>query len=260
MTTVLADEGANLAVGDVGVDTGLASAGATFAPRDNTNDLVVGDERTSTITLAGVLATLLKTSADHAAGDLVGVVVAAGAAGDDGDGDVLKGIRVILALRERTETRNNSAGPGSGLRVSDATNGLDGGSEGEVLGQLENGDVVVKGVVVELGVLVEAGNLVAGAAAQLVTAYANGHGRGTETVGAVSSCEDGAAIEDSTTAVRGAVLVEVGLVGEVLNVGLLSTDDVGVSNRESHGGSLGGKAGEGNGVLHAGRKGLNRRG
>lgn len=255
MTTLLADEVADLAVGNVGVDTGLASTGTAVAPRDNTDDLVVGDERTSTVTLAGVLATLLKTSADHAAGDLVGVVAAAGAAVDDGNRDVLKGVRVILALLERAKTRDSSTGSGAGLRVRDTTNGLDGGSEGEILGQLENGHVIVKGVVVELWVLGEAGNLVAGAAAQLVTADANGHGRGTEAVGAVSSCKDGAAVEDSTTAVRGAVLVEVGLVGEILNSGLLSTDDVGISDGESHGGSLGGKADEGNGVLHAGQRG-----
>lgn len=179
MATLLADEVTNLAVGDVGVDTRLVSAGATVAPRDNTDDLVVGDERTSTVTLARVLATLLKTGADHAASDLVGVVAAAGAAVDNGDGDVLKGIRVVLAFLERTEAGDSSAGPSTRFRVGDATNGLNGGAKGEVPGQLENGDIVVKGIVVELGVLGEAGNLVAGATAQLVTADANGHGRGT---------------------------------------------------------------------------------
>lgn len=75
---------------DTSVDTGSVGSGATLTPGNNTNEgLGRVDKRATRVTLARVLATGGKTSADHGGGDGGSSVVGlASGTGDDGDGDL----------------------------------------------------------------------------------------------------------------------------------------------------------------------------
>ncbi|KAJ3535479.1 hypothetical protein NM208_g7117 [Fusarium decemcellulare] len=76
---------------NAGVDTRKVRAGTSITPRDNTDESAGRgvNERTTAVTLARVLATRLKASADHVGGDLGSAVLGtAGSARDNRDSDL----------------------------------------------------------------------------------------------------------------------------------------------------------------------------
>ena len=92
-----ADELAN-----TGVDTSKVGAGASLAPRNDTEELAAGvDDGAAGVTLASITTTVGVTGAPHSGGDGRGTVLrAAGVTGDDGDidtaessGDAAAGLR-----------------------------------------------------------------------------------------------------------------------------------------------------------------------
>lgn len=104
---------------DVGVDTGVALLGAADAPRDDANEGAgLVNDGAARVALARVLAALRLGSADHGVGDgVLGVLLLAGLAADDGHLDLLQG---------------RGAGTGTGLEVAPAG----GGGQG-TLGRIE---------------------------------------------------------------------------------------------------------------------------
>merc|ERR1712077_165142 len=78
-------------VGGLCVYSWVASLSAPVSPRDNSGELVAAHEWTARISLAGVLAALVKTGTDHGVSDVVlSVGVTAMIIGHNGDVDLLE--------------------------------------------------------------------------------------------------------------------------------------------------------------------------
>ena len=148
-------------VAGLGVDPGVAGLGTAVAPADDTRELVAAHEGTAGVSLAGVLAALGQTGADHRVGDVVlAVGVTAGVVADHGDVDL-------------HELAGEAAALGGGSPAGDGADGslvvllhgpgqADGPDHGaaEVSGLLkvEDTDVVVDGPAVVVGVVVDPGD------------------------------------------------------------------------------------------------------
>jgi len=149
---VLLDEGEEGA--DAGVDTRVVSESAAIAERNDTDKSLGGiDKRATRVTLAGVLATGGKTSADHVVGE-VGVAVAAGGAGDDGHANLVERVGAGVGTGALSAPASNSDG-GTGSRVrarsseADVANGAAGRDRGR---ELPDGNVSVLGAGPVVGV------------------------------------------------------------------------------------------------------------
>jgi hypothetical protein len=143
------DEGA-----DTGVDTRVVGTSASLAPRDDTEKLAGRvDDRAARVTLASITSTTRVASAEHGRGDVTAVLAVAGAAGDNGHGDLAEGSNDAAALAGGAPAGDGGgdAGGGVGARggeadVGDAAAGLDGA------GQAPEGDVVAEGAAAVAGV------------------------------------------------------------------------------------------------------------
>ncbi len=239
------------------VDTGVSSARTAIAPGGDTNKDTVGDEGTTGVTLAAVLATLLLTSAQHARGDLVEalVVLGTGLLVDNRDLDGLQGGRDVAALLEGAPAGDGADGAGGGERgvLGGELDGLDAGAVLEVLVEGEDGNVVVDGLGVVVGVDGDGGDAHGGAAG----GGRGGAGADTEVagglaLGAVAGGDDVLVVDDAATADERAALQQADLVGELLDGGLGAADDVllgedaGEDGEEGEGGLHGDGDGWGN--------------
>lgn len=84
--------------GDVGVDTGVVGVGTADSPRGGADDLVVEEDWSAGVTLAGVLASSWPlASAEHAGEDgaVVGFSAVAGRDVDDGGVDAVELVGVV---------------------------------------------------------------------------------------------------------------------------------------------------------------------
>ena len=149
---VLLDEGEGGA--DAGVDTRVVGESAALAEGNDTDKSLGGiDKRAARVTLARVLATGGKTSADHVVGE-VGVAVAAGGAGDNGHADLVERVGAGVGTGALGAPASNSDG-GTGSRVgargreADVANGAAGRDRGR---ELPDGNVIVRSSGVVAGV------------------------------------------------------------------------------------------------------------
>jgi hypothetical protein len=96
---------------NAGVDTRVAGNSAAKAPGNNTNELLGGvDKGTAAVTLARVLASSSKTSADHAVRDLSGGVVGlAGGTGNNRHIDLAEGNRVVATISGITPVKQSAS-------------------------------------------------------------------------------------------------------------------------------------------------------
>lgn len=226
---------------NIGVGTGRISTGALVATRDGTSKLAVDDKRAAAVAEAGTLATSRVESANEAVGGAAGAVVrvhlVALLLADDGVGDRLEDIGVVARGVDTTPAGEEAIVSSDGRGI-DQRDGLDRVAEGNGLSGLEKGNVVVNalGVQDKLGVGLNSGDLVELALADLVAASTDGNVRRLPTLDAVASRQDVARANDGTTTVKFAIEVELNLVRNRLDVGVLSAPDV---NAAGGGGSKG---------------------
>lgn len=243
------DEGQDGGGANTSVDTGLSSCGAALAPGDETDQLLAGvDDGAAGVTLAGVLATGGKTSADHVGGDGRGAVVGtAGGAGNDGHINLLEsGGQSGATGRESSPSSNSGGGAGSRVGAGGGQSGVaDGGARGEGGGELPDGNITVVGVGVVCGVDFDRGDLDKGSTGsaalcgmlvfywfecRIMVTYvgssADGDGRSSLADTAVSSGDDSVGVQEGTAAEVATALLERDDVGELGSSSGGSTNDV----------------------------------
>ena len=136
------------------VDTGEVGTSASLTPGDDADeDTGRVDNGAARVTLAGITAAAVDTSAEHGRGDVAAVLAVAGGAGDNGDRDLAEGgddgavLAGVAPAGDGGAAAGGRVGAGGGQAdVADATAGLDGA------GQAPEGDVVVQGLAVVAGV------------------------------------------------------------------------------------------------------------
>jgi hypothetical protein len=161
---VAGDEAVEEGKTKVGVDTWRTGSSAALTPRNNTDlDLGAGvDDGTARVTLARVLSTLGKTSAEHGGGDgTVAVVGVAGSTADDGNVDLEEVDGEGRATGGGgSPASNGEASSGSGVGARAGELGVrDGGGGGDGAGKLHDRHVVVVGTSVVAGVDLDGWNL-----------------------------------------------------------------------------------------------------
>ena len=132
-------------VGGLSVDSGVVSLSTSVAPGDNTGQLVSAHEWSTRVTLAGVLASSVKTGTDHGVGNAVSTVgISAVIITHNGDRDLLEDTGQRSALGGGSPSGNGAHGSFGVLLVGGGQ--ADGGNMGSHGGgslKLEQTDVVV---------------------------------------------------------------------------------------------------------------------
>jgi hypothetical protein len=130
------------------VDSGESSLSTSISPGDDSRQLVAAHEWSTGISLAGVLATFIKTSADHGVSDVrLSISTTAVIIADNGDGDLHEGTSKAASLGGGSPSRDNAF---SSSRVFLHVRGQGDGSnhraaEVSLSGKFEQTDVVVDG-------------------------------------------------------------------------------------------------------------------
>lgn len=249
----LLDPAADLGMTDVGVGAGGISTSALDTSRDGTGELAVNNEGTAAVAVAGALAAARVDGADEAvsgAATAVGSVhLVALLLGDKRVRDRLESLGVVKVGGGSTPAREEAvvASGGTGINQRD---GLDGVTKGNGLSGLDESNVVVDAIVVEpeLGVGLDVGDLVDLALADLVAANADGELGGLLSPDTVTSSHNVARVDNGATAVELTIDVVLNLVRNLLDVGVLSANDISVAG-DSGSKSLSSKA-ENNSRLH----------
>ena len=148
-------------VAGLGVDSGVAGLGTAVAPAHHSGQLSTAHEGTAGVSLAGVLAALVKPGADHGVGDVtLPVGVAAVVVADHGDVDLHELAGQTAALGGGAPAGHGAHGAGGVLlpvvRQADGVN--HGAAEVSGLFQIQDADIVVDGPAVIVGVEVDSGH------------------------------------------------------------------------------------------------------
>merc|ERR1719182_1123101 len=140
-------------VASLGVDTGVSGLGTAVSPAHHSGQLVAAHEGTAGVSLAGVLATLIQTSADHGVGDVaLSVGATAVVIADHGDIDLHEDTGETATAAGGSPPGDSAGGAGAVLlSVIGQPDGVN-DAAAEVGGLLQVEDAaVVLGVEVDLG-------------------------------------------------------------------------------------------------------------
>ena len=148
-------------VAGLGVDSGVAGLSTAVAPAHHSGQLSTAHEGTAGVSLAGVLAALLQTSADHGVGDVaLSVGATAVVIAHHGDIDLHESAGQTATAAGGSPPGDGTQGPGvvllSVIGQADGVN--DAAAEVSGLLQVEDADVVGDGPAVVLGVEVDLGH------------------------------------------------------------------------------------------------------
>lgn len=213
---------------NVGVDSSVSWASAAVTPGNNTDKLAVGNKWATRVTLASVFASLWDTSADHPVGDGAGsVLVIAILAADNLDGDRLKLVGNVATFVEGAPAGADNIGSSSWVAtVRRQTNRLGSGAKFDFSGEFQNGDIVIDIPAAVLWVLVDLGDLdLLARFVEVADAGDEAEGRGRGTVSAVSGGHGPFAADDGSTTDVAAVRLQGQLVREVLDVGVITSNN-----------------------------------
>merc|ERR1719436_1864470 len=238
-------------VAGLGVDTGVAGLGTAVVPADDSGQLVAAHEGTAGVSLAGVLAALLQSSADHGVSDValaVGVTAvvvahhgninlhqdageAAAAAGGSPAGDGAHGAGgVLLSVVGNADGPNHAAAEVGGLLQVEDADVVGDGPAVVVLVEphLGHSNVLLLGVVLVEVVVAHSDSESAGGLS--VTAVASGHNlHGADQRPSAHQRATNSTSEQSD------------LVRELPGSGLGTSDDLTTSSGHGGGQELGGK-------------------
>merc|ERR1740128_1037033 len=226
------------------VDSGVSSLGTSVAPGDNTGQLVSAHEWSTRVTLAGVLASSVKTSTDHGVGNVVSTVgISAVIITHNGDRDLLEDTGQGSALGGGSPSGNGAHGSFRVLLVGGGqADGCNMGSHGGGGLELKQTDVVVDVPAIVVLVHNNTGNLdillVIIVRVEVVGANSNTQPGGRLTVTAVGSGDNPVGADQGATAHEGTVgstTEQHDLVGELAVVSILATNNLATSTAQRGG-------------------------